>query len=54
MFVDAYRNLATTYGGGNGEYVLVRPDGYIGWIGHEEDLGDLKEYPGLETRDESN
>ena len=35
VFVDADGHVATTYGGGNGEYVLVRPDGYIGWIGSQ-------------------
>src|SRR5579875_3033832 len=30
-FVDAWGHLATAYGGRNGEYVLVRPDGYVAW-----------------------
>jgi hypothetical protein len=27
--------------------VLVRPDGYVGWIGLQKDFADLKAYPGL-------
>jgi 2-polyprenyl-6-methoxyphenol hydroxylase-like FAD-dependent oxidoreductase len=50
LFVDAFGHLATAYGGGNGEYVLVRPDGYVGWIGLQKDIAGLKEYPGLQTR----
>lgn len=48
-FVDVHGNAAETYGGGNGEYVLVRPDGYIGWVGLEKELDDLKHYPGLHS-----
>jgi hypothetical protein len=47
MFIDAFGHLAAAYGGGNGEYVLVRPDGYVGWIGSRGDLAVLKDYPGL-------
>ena len=47
VFVDAFGHLAAAYGGGSGEYVLVRPDGYVGWIGLQKNLADLKEYPGL-------
>jgi hypothetical protein len=47
VFIDAFGHLAATYGGGNGEYVLVRPDGYVGWTGSAKDLADLKDYPGL-------
>jgi hypothetical protein len=46
-FVDAFGHLAAVYGGGNGEYLLVRPDGYVGWIGSRKDFADLKAYPGL-------
>jgi 2-polyprenyl-6-methoxyphenol hydroxylase-like FAD-dependent oxidoreductase len=48
VFVDVHGHVAETYGGGNGECVLVRPDGYVGWIGLEKDLADLKSYPGLD------
>lgn len=48
LFVDVNGHVAETYGGGNGECVLVRPDGYVGWIGLEKDLGELKNYPGLD------
>ncbi len=44
LFVDAFGHLAAAYGGGNGECVLVRPDGYVGWIGLRKDLADLKRY----------
>jgi hypothetical protein len=47
VFVDAFGHLAAAYGGGNGECVLVRPDGYVGWIGLQKDFADLKAYPGL-------
>ena len=47
VFVDADGHVATTYGGGNGECVLVRPDGYIGWTGPQTALADLRGYPGL-------
>jgi hypothetical protein len=53
VFMDAFGHFVATYGGGNGEYVLVRPDGYVGWIGSGEDLADLKDYPGLENGTES-
>ncbi len=43
-FVDAFGHVAAAYGGGRGEYVLVRPDGYVGWIGFESELGDLHRY----------
>jgi len=49
VFVDVDDHIATVYGGGNGEHVLVRPDGYVGWIGWRKNLGDLKRYPGLES-----
>ncbi len=44
MFVDAFGNLAAAYGGGNGEYILVRPDGYVGWIGSREHMTDFSAY----------
>ncbi len=46
IYVDAFGHVADAYGGGEGEYVLVRPDGYIGWIGFRENLGELREYLG--------
>lgn len=45
-FVDAFGHLAAAYGGGDGEYVLVRPDGYIGWTGAREYVNDLYGYLG--------
>lgn len=44
MFVDAFGHVAAAYGGGQGEYVLVRPDGYVGWVGLQTDLADLHHY----------
>jgi len=44
VFVDAFGHFAAAYGAGSGEYMLVRPDGYIGWIGPEESLSDLDRY----------
>jgi hypothetical protein len=35
VFVDALGHMAEAYGGGQGEYVLVRPDGYVAWTGLE-------------------
>jgi 2-polyprenyl-6-methoxyphenol hydroxylase-like FAD-dependent oxidoreductase len=46
-FVDVEGHAAAVYGGGDGEYVLVRPDGYVGWAGREGDLDLLPKYPGL-------
>jgi 2-polyprenyl-6-methoxyphenol hydroxylase-like FAD-dependent oxidoreductase len=44
VLVDAFGHVAAAYGGGQGEYLLVRPDGYVGWIG--SDLHDLARYLG--------
>jgi 2-polyprenyl-6-methoxyphenol hydroxylase-like FAD-dependent oxidoreductase len=43
-FVDAFGHVAAAYGGGQGEYLLVRPDGYVGWMGLQTDLPDLHRY----------
>ena len=50
VYVDAFGHFAAAYGGGKCEYILVRPDGYIGWIGLEQDLPELDQYPGLVAR----
>lgn len=42
-FVDAEGHLEAAYGGA-GEFALVRPDGYIGWVGDRQHLADLQEY----------
>lgn len=47
VFVDAFGHLASAYGGGNGDLMLVRPDGYVGWIGDRDSLGAVKQYPGV-------
>jgi 2-polyprenyl-6-methoxyphenol hydroxylase-like FAD-dependent oxidoreductase len=44
IFVDAHGHFADAYGGATGEYALVRPDGYIGWVGTQDRLGDLTKY----------
>ena len=44
VYLDAFGHFASAYGGGKGEYMLVRPDGYVGWIGLEEHLPDLDRY----------
>lgn len=43
-FVDAFSHVAQAYGDGHGELVLVRPDGYVGWMGLPEKLADLRAY----------
>jgi 2-polyprenyl-6-methoxyphenol hydroxylase-like FAD-dependent oxidoreductase len=47
VYVDAFGHFAEAYGGGAAEYMLVRPDGYVGWTGPGEDFADLERYPGL-------
>jgi hypothetical protein len=37
-------HFASAYGGGNSKYMLVWPDGYLGWVGLEENLPDLDRY----------
>jgi hypothetical protein len=44
VFIDAEGHVLEAYGGGLGEYVLIRPDGYIGWIGTEKTLAELETY----------
>ncbi|HTJ29125.1 MAG TPA: FAD-dependent oxidoreductase [Acidobacteriaceae bacterium] len=43
VFVDIGGHVAEAYGG-SGEWMLVRPDGYLGWVGSAGDLEDLKAY----------
>jgi 2-polyprenyl-6-methoxyphenol hydroxylase-like FAD-dependent oxidoreductase len=45
-FVDAFGHFAAAYGGGKGEHVLVRPDGYVGWMGLRNNLAGLRDYLG--------
>jgi len=45
VFVDAGGHVAEAYGG-SGEYLLVRPDGYAGWIGTAGEVEDLRWYMG--------
>ena len=44
IFVDSGGHVLEAYGGGNGELLLVRPDGYVGWIGPEREVGGLRDY----------
>lgn len=44
VYLDAFGNFAAAYGGSNGEYMLIRPDGYVGWTGLNENLPDLDRY----------
>jgi hypothetical protein len=44
VYLDAFGHFADAYGGSGGEYMLVRPDGYVGWIGAEQNLDDLDRY----------
>lgn len=44
LFVDDFGHFAAAYGGREGEYLLIRPDGYVGWIGSADHLDDLDEY----------
>ena len=44
VYVDAFGHFASAYGRGKGECMLVRPDGYVGWVGLEENLPDLDRY----------
>ena len=46
VFVDAFGHFADAYGGGKGEYMLIRPDGYVGWVGSADNLADLEQYFG--------
>lgn len=45
-FVDGFGHFAVAYGGGKGDYMLIRPDGYVGWIGSADNLFDLDQYLG--------
>jgi 2-polyprenyl-6-methoxyphenol hydroxylase-like FAD-dependent oxidoreductase len=44
LFIDAFGHVVEAYGGSRGEYVLIRPDGYVGWIGTQETLPELDSY----------
>ena len=45
IYVDAFGHFAAAYGEGKGDYMLIRPDGYVGWIGSPDNLPSLDEYP---------
>ena len=44
IYVDAFGHFAAAYGGGKGGHMLIRPDGYVGWVGSAEKLPDLDQY----------
>ncbi|HTU46795.1 MAG TPA: FAD-dependent oxidoreductase [Bryobacteraceae bacterium] len=46
IYVDAFGHFAAAYGGSKGEYILIRPDGHVGWIGSADNLSDLDQYLG--------
>ena len=43
-FVDAYGNARVAYGAARGDLILIRPDGYIGWMGSQSDEHELQNY----------
>jgi 2-polyprenyl-6-methoxyphenol hydroxylase-like FAD-dependent oxidoreductase len=43
-FVDAFDHAAEAYGADGGALLLIRPDGYVGWIGTTDGLDDLHRY----------
>jgi 2-polyprenyl-6-methoxyphenol hydroxylase-like FAD-dependent oxidoreductase len=45
-FVDAFGHVSDAYGGGSGELLLIRPDGYVGWAGQSDGMSDLYTYLG--------
>jgi 2-polyprenyl-6-methoxyphenol hydroxylase-like FAD-dependent oxidoreductase len=44
VFVDSAGHFSQTYGGAADEFILVRPDGYIAWIGNKPTLPALQTY----------
>jgi 2-polyprenyl-6-methoxyphenol hydroxylase-like FAD-dependent oxidoreductase len=44
IFVDSAGYFAEIYGGASDEFMLIRPDGYIGWIGNKSSLAELRTY----------
>lgn len=46
-FLDAFGHVSEAYGDGRGEHILVRPDGYVGWMGLPDSLPDLHRYLAL-------
>ena len=46
IYVDAFGHFAAAYGGGRGEYMLIRPDGHVGWVGSADNLSHLDHYLG--------
>jgi 2-polyprenyl-6-methoxyphenol hydroxylase-like FAD-dependent oxidoreductase len=43
-FLDSDGHFVEAYGGANGDLLLVRPDGYIGWVGSQGDSSELRAY----------
>jgi 2-polyprenyl-6-methoxyphenol hydroxylase-like FAD-dependent oxidoreductase len=44
ILVDSAGHFADAYGGAPDEFILVRPDGYIAWLGNKNSLPDLRAY----------
>ncbi len=44
QFVDASGHFTNSYGEGGGDVILVRPDGYVGWMGSQQSRAELEEY----------
>jgi 2-polyprenyl-6-methoxyphenol hydroxylase-like FAD-dependent oxidoreductase len=44
VFVDSAAHFADAYGGGSDEFILVRPDGYVAWLGNTSSLPELRRY----------
>jgi aromatic ring hydroxylase-like protein len=44
VFIDSAGHFTNAYGGSADEFILVRPDGYIAWLGNRSALPDLRNY----------
>ena len=44
VFVDSAGHFADAYGGAPDEFILLRPDGYIAWIGNKSSFPELRSY----------
>ena len=44
VFVDSAGHFAAAYGGAPDEFILLRPDGYIAWIGNKSSFPELRSY----------
>jgi hypothetical protein len=44
IFVDSAGHFSTAYGGASDEFILIRPDGYIAWLGNKSSLPEFRSY----------